>query len=213
MLKKLLFIGLVFLGNLNLIAQEIKEVKIGDQIWMAENLNVDKFKNGDAIPEAKTKEEWKAANKSEQPAWCYHSNISSNGTKYGKLYNWYAVNDPRGLAPEGWHIPSKSEFSKLSNYLYDFVGKKLKSKSGWRTEDLLQNSGDGSNAVGFNGLPAGDRDFSGAWGAIGNSANWWTTSENVLEMAWCAWVSYLGGEFVIKPKSKSSGNSVRCVKD
>jgi hypothetical protein len=184
MFKKLLFFGFIFLNSLQLIGQEIKEVKIGDQIWMAENLNVDKFNNGDLIPEAKTKEEWKAASKNGQPAWCYHNNISSNGSKYGKLYNWYAVTDPRGLAPEGW-----------------------------KTEDLLQNSGDGTNSVGFNGLPAGDRDFSGAWGAIGNSANWWTNSENVLELAWCAWVTYLGGEFFIKPKSKGSGNSVRCIKD
>ena len=109
----------------------IKTVTIGTQVWMTTNLNVDKFRNGDPIPEAKTNEEWERAGENHQPAWCYYENKAANGTKYGKLYNWYAVNDPRGLAPEGFHVPSDEEWTTLEEYLGDDAGKKMKSKSGW----------------------------------------------------------------------------------
>ena len=91
----------------------MKEVKIGDQIWMVENLNVDKFRNGDIIPEAKTNEEWKKANENKQPAWCYYGNDLTYGEKYGKLYNWYAVTDQRGLAPEGYLDEKKIDLRNL----------------------------------------------------------------------------------------------------
>ena len=81
------------------------DVKIGNQIWMVKNLNVETFRNGDHIHEAKTLEEWKIAGENQKPAFCYYNNDPKNGTIYGKLYNWYAVNDPRGLAPAGYHIP------------------------------------------------------------------------------------------------------------
>ena len=122
-----------------------KEIKIGQQVWTTENLNVDKFRNGEIIPEAKTAAEWHKAGENKQAAWCYYNNDSSNGTKYGKLYNWYAVNDPRGLAPEGWHIPSDQEWTDLTNYLggVEQAGAKMKSKEGW-----LEN-GNGTNESGF----------------------------------------------------------------
>lgn len=94
-----------------------KSVKIGAQTWMAENLNVSTFRNGDPIPEVKTNEEWEKAGKEGKPAWCYYDNDPVNSSKYGKLYNWFAVNDPRGLAPEGWHIPRVDEWNTLKNYL------------------------------------------------------------------------------------------------
>ncbi len=92
-----------------------KSVKIGTQIWMTENLNVSTFRNGEPIPEAKTEEEWKKAGENKQPAWCYYNNDPKNGAKYGKLYNWCAVNDIRGIAPTGWHIPSYDEWTILIN--------------------------------------------------------------------------------------------------
>ena len=108
-------------------------VTIGTQVWMTKNLDVATFRNGDPIPQAKTDEEWDKANEKEQPAWCYYDNLPRNGEKYGKLYNWYAVNDPRGLAPEGWHVPSDAEWTVLIDYLGggDVAGTKMKSKSGW----------------------------------------------------------------------------------
>jgi uncharacterized protein (TIGR02145 family) len=90
-----------------------KTVVIGTQTWMSENLNVSTFRNGDRIPEAKTNEEWLMAAENEQPAWCYFNNDPLNQTKFGKLYNWYAVNDSRGLAPNGWVIPSYLDWENL----------------------------------------------------------------------------------------------------
>jgi len=94
----------------------IKTVKIGTQTWMAENLNVSTFRNGDPIPEAKTNEEWDRAGANKQPAWCYYNNDPRNGAKYGKLYNWFAINDPRGLAPEGWHVSNLDDWNILDLY-------------------------------------------------------------------------------------------------
>lgn len=102
-----------------------KEVPIGKQVWMLENLNVDKFRNGDSIPHAKTNEEWKKAGKNKQPAWCYYDNDSKNATKYGKLYNWYAVNDFRNMAPKGWHIPSNAEWNEIENQLLSSKNSKI----------------------------------------------------------------------------------------
>jgi hypothetical protein len=113
------------------VAQTPNEVKIGTQVWMTKNLNVDKFRNGDPIPQAKTREEWKAAGENKQPAWCYYDNDPANGVKYGKLYNWYAVNDARGLAPAGYHVPSDAEWTILENQLGSDAGTKMKSTSGW----------------------------------------------------------------------------------
>ena len=111
----------------------IKGVAIGSQVWTTKNLDVATFRNGDAIPEAKTNKEWEAAGENKQPAWCYYENNTANGTKYGKLYNWYAVNDARGLAPAGWHIPTDQEWKALSTFLggWAVAGKKMKSTSGW----------------------------------------------------------------------------------
>jgi uncharacterized protein (TIGR02145 family) len=108
-----------------------KTVKIGDQVWMAENLNTDRFRNGDIIPEAKSNEDWRDAVQNMKPAWCYYNNDIANGAKYGKLYNWYAVNDSRGLAPTGWHIPTDSEWINIEKKLSADAGKKMKSTSEW----------------------------------------------------------------------------------
>ena len=108
-----------------------KTVTIGTQVWLKENLNVSTFRNGDPIPEAKTAEEWQAAGDAKQPAWCYYDNDPKNGAKYGKLYNWYAVNDPRGLAPAGYHVPTDEEWSVLIGLLGNDAGKKMKSQNGW----------------------------------------------------------------------------------
>jgi uncharacterized protein (TIGR02145 family) len=113
----------------------IKGVAIGTQVWMSTNLNVSTYRNGDIIPQVQDEDAW--ANLT-TGAWCYYENNAANGTKYGKLYNWYAVNDARGLAPAGWHIPTDGEWTVLENSLGDDAGKKMKSTSGWEswTEDI-----------------------------------------------------------------------------
>jgi uncharacterized protein (TIGR02145 family) len=116
-----------------------KTVKIGAQTWMAENLNVDHYRNGDPIPEVQGKKEWSNL---KSGAWCYYNNDSENGKKYGKLYNWYAVNDPRGLAPEGWHVPTEGEFETLKAAVKN-DGNALKAKG------QGSGSGTGTNTSGF----------------------------------------------------------------
>jgi uncharacterized protein (TIGR02145 family) len=108
-------------------------VTIGTQEWMTKNLDVTTFRNGDPIPEVKTDEEWYRASDNKLPAWCYYMNDTVNGRLYGKLYNWFAVNDPRGLAPVGYHIPSDAEWTKLTDFLggESVAGEKMKSTSGW----------------------------------------------------------------------------------
>ena len=93
---------------------EENEIKIGDQTWTTKNLDVDTYRNGDAIPQVQDEKEWVNLTTG---AWCYYENETANGTTYGKLYNWYAVTDSRGLAPTGYHIPNNSEFMTLINYL------------------------------------------------------------------------------------------------
>ncbi|MFZ9583254.1 MAG: fibrobacter succinogenes major paralogous domain-containing protein, partial [Crocinitomicaceae bacterium] len=125
------YLLLILLMGLSL-GLNAQTVTIGTQVWMTKNLNVSTFRNGDPIPEAKTDEEWKKAGENQQPAWCYYDNNPANGAKYGKFYNWYAVNDPRGLAPEGYHVPTDAGWTQLSDYLggEDVAGKKMKSTSG-----------------------------------------------------------------------------------
>lgn len=127
------------------IKAQINGKLIGEQIWMTTNLNVAKFQNGDPIFEAKTKAQWVKASEDKKPAWCYYKNNVQNGAIYGKLYNWYAVNDPRGLAPKGWHIPSKSEWDELSSFLeknIKDVNEALKAKTNWKKYEV------GGNEVG-----------------------------------------------------------------
>jgi uncharacterized protein (TIGR02145 family) len=116
--------------------QTYKTVFIGSQTWMAENLNVDRFRNGDVIPEAKTDEEWKTACCNFQPAWCYYKNDPKNGAKFGKLYNFWAVIDSRGIAPNGWKVPSDDDFNNLKNFIgtYKLSEVELGAKPIYKTE-------------------------------------------------------------------------------
>jgi uncharacterized protein (TIGR02145 family) len=111
----------------------IPSVVIGEQEWMETNLNVETFRNGDVIPEAKTDQEWEKAGEEKKPAWCYFKNNSDNSQIYGKLYNGYAVYDSRGLAPKGWRIPSTTDWNILISFLggVDGAGAKLTHTSGW----------------------------------------------------------------------------------
>ncbi len=185
------------------------EVTIGKQVWMTQNLNVDKFRNGDPIPEAKTKEEWARAGENKQPAWCYYENDPANGAKYGKLYNWYAVNDPRGLAPEGWKIPSDEDWIRLTDFLggAQVAGTKMKSTDFWAE------SGNGTNESGFSGLPGGARYFNGTFTYIGKHGYWWSSPEIGAFNAWYCSLIYNYGSVSRYHVNKTNGFSVRCVKD
>lgn len=172
-----------------------KKVTIGEQVWSTKNLDVSTFRNGEAISHAKTDEEWILAGVNKQPAWCYYANDSIKGTKYGKLYNWYAVNDPRGIAPLGWHIPSDDEWSILQNNLGQDVVHKMKDSGG------------------FNALPGESRNSNGEFNNIGKFAYWWSSIEDDAGYAQCRYVNYHFGNLFGGWVSKGLGLSVRCIED
>lgn len=184
-------------------------VAIGKQVWMHKNLNVNCFRNGDLIPEVKSVEEWKRYGKECKPAWCYYKNDPSNGATYGRLYNWYAVNDPRGLAPLGWHIPTDGEWTTLTNFLggEDVAGGKLKSTSGW-----LEN-GNGTNNSGFTGVPGGQRLPNGEFNPIGHFGTWWSSTEVNTNTARYRYLLFNSGEVNRFYNLKAFGFSVRCLRD
>jgi uncharacterized protein (TIGR02145 family) len=188
--------------------QNFKEVMIGNQIWMAENLNINKFRNGDFIDEAETIDEWEQAIIDKKPAWCYYNGeYKSHG---GKLYNWYAVNDTRMLAPNGWHIPSRIEFKVLIDTLGgdQLAGIKLKSKSGW---DL---NGNGTDEFGFTAIPGGFRHIEGDYNdGYGWAGNWWTSSEENTAEAIYVNINYQSDGVIIGQFDKGSGFSIRCIKN
>ena len=181
---------------------------------MTKNLNVDTFRNGDIILEVKSNEEWENASKEGRPAWCYYDNNPSNGIKYGKLYNWYAVNDSRGLAPEGWHIPNNKEWNQLMDHLggESVAGTKLKSTYGW-IENGNYPTIYGTNESGFTGFPGGYRSKDGDFASIGASCIWWSSSEANTTNAWDRWLNYDERKAFRLDHSKGSGYSVRCVKN
>jgi uncharacterized protein (TIGR02145 family) len=181
-------------------------VTIGSQVWMKHNLDVDHYRNGDPIPEVKDPDEW--ANL-KTGAWCYYENDPANGKTYGKLYNWYAVNDPRGLAPEGWHVSSDEEWKEMEKFLggSDIAGSKLKATGTldggdglWRSptdanvkkffKDMpsLYESARKSlyliktnNSSGFTALPGGVRVFLGNFIYLNYFGSWWTSTSTVDE--------------------------------
>jgi uncharacterized protein (TIGR02145 family) len=188
---------------------QFKTVKIGNQHWMKHNLNVDHFRNGDPIPHAKTDKEWGKAGENKQPAWCYYDNDSENGKKYGKLYNWFAVNDPRGLAPQGYHIPTDEEWEELVSYVggKDVAGIKLKSQSRWK------DNGNGTDEFGFTALPGGYRLGSGSFGYVGYYGLWWSATESGTNSAWDRSVDYGSSNLSRYYNNKELGFSVRCLRD
>lgn len=103
----------------------METIQIGNQEWSTINLNVDKFNNGDIIPEIQTMDEWKTAAINKEPAWCYYDNKPENGVKFGRLYNWYAAIDPRGISPENFRIPNNEDITQLIINLTGGVNRSL----------------------------------------------------------------------------------------
>ena len=122
------FISFLIVNNVN----GQTEIKVGNQIWMKENLKIDRFQNGDIIPEAKTESEWLSAGEAEKPAWCYFNNDPSTENIYGRLYNWYAVKDKRGLAPQGWRVANSDDYQFLLNY-YENLRRIARDKNNGKT--------------------------------------------------------------------------------
>ena len=189
--------------------------------WMKRNLDVDHYRNGDSIPEVRDSTEWKNL---KTGAWCYYNNDPAMGAIYGKLYNWYAVNDPRGLAPTGWHVPSDDEWNQLEICLgmspsySDTIGQqgtdeggKLKETgtSHWQVPNL-----GATNSTMFSALPTGYRlYFNGNFLQVGLDGNWWSSTEANLTQAWHRDLGYDYSKVNRHFVNKGYGFSVRCVKD
>ena len=189
-------------------SESIAVVTIGNQVWTSKNLNVDTYSNGDSIPQVQDPIKW--ANLS-TGAWCYYDNDTSNGNKYGKLYNWYAVHDTRGLAPKGYHLSTAADWEKLTHYLggelQPGTGSKMKSTSGWN------NDGNGTNISGFSGLPAGCRGTDGSFYNIYEYGYWWSTIEDSTRDETLYILHYKIGISEAYDPQKKCGFSVRCLKD
>ncbi len=186
-------------------------VKIGSQIWMQQNLNVSHYRNGDPIPNVQDPVQWYNLTTG---AWCYYENQTSNGTVYGKLYNWHAINDPRGFTPEGWHIPTKNEVDILRSFLDNGENAGYKMKS--TTNDWLSPSTGSDNSSGFTGLPAGYRSNDGGfYSSKGSVAIFWgenpdsQTSQDKYNYTLLSNFTNLYNSSSIK----EMGYSVRCVKN
>jgi uncharacterized protein (TIGR02145 family) len=176
---------------------------IGTQVWLVENLKTRRYRNGDSIPNTIDSTIWNTMGAS-----CAYGNNEKNSITYGRLYNWYAVNDSRGLAPAGWHVPSSAEWKNLYDYLegYRVAGGKLKEKG---TAHWISPNTSATNETGFTALPGGSgRNGSG----LGFQGLWWSaTSSN--SFAICFYMGYDGSYVYNSYGPKDMGSSVRCVKD
>ena len=210
-MKQLIVIATILLtfGDAN--GQIKNEVNIGEQVWMKTELSVVKFRNGDKIKQAQSAKDWNSAIQNKMPAWCYYSESKIDATvKFPKgiLYNWYAVSDARGLAPNGWRIPTVRDFEYVSSIFggEDSVGLHIKSSSGW--DDNLN----GNDISGFSAYPRGVRnggDFS--FEGKGRYIYWWTS-----ERGKCVGLDYTANSLKSLQSKDSDfdfGYSVRCIKN
>lgn len=217
-----------------------KTVKIGEQTWMAKNLKTTTYNDGTPIERKKSKDSWskivmkkKAFDDAETfeadssnlskfmtGAYCWYNNDSAKyADKYGALYNWFTVKTDK-LCPEGWHVPSKKEWTKLEDYL------KISGHNGKEGYVLNANSGwpnnNGPNEYGFSALPDGKRGKYGRFDDLGYYAHWWTSTarrQDSLyydyqgEKAYTIYIVNAHKELNETLKNKASGQSVRCIKD
>lgn len=188
-------------------------ISICCQTWMAKNLDVATYRNGDAVPKVTNAAEWAALTTG---AYCYYNNDSATyAAVYGKMYNWYAVNDPRGLAPEGWHIPSDFEWTTLGDCLggNGVAGGHLKEPGTihWSSP----NTG-ATNITNFTAVPGGYRDDeNGSFNGLGAYVTFWSSLEYtpVPAGAWARTLSSGIDDLGVIALDKNYGYYVRCVKD
>jgi uncharacterized protein (TIGR02145 family) len=178
-------------------------LKFGNNVWMTENLTVSHFRNGDDIPEASTTEEWIRYAETGTPACCFLQDDEGNRNKLGRLYNWFAVSDPRGLAPKGWHIPVDEEWMELTDFLGGGVVAALQ----------MRVIGTVNKQAGFSGLAGGARSEKGKFIGIYSHGYWWTSSQASGSAAWMQLLDYESCDTRRLVYAKTAGLSVRCVRD
>ena len=181
---------------------------LGGQVWMAENLQVTRYRNGDLIPRVTGDAEWSNLNGS---AYCDYQNDSAFSRIYGNLYNGFAIRDGRHLCPEGWHVPSQSEWSSLVNCMGGVTqaGSKLKEAGTvhwhWPNE--------GVNPGSIFALPGGYRNSSGIFDAQGKICQWWTSTPQDSAYVHSLYLNNLDNHVMLSVSGNTSGLSVRCIRD
>jgi uncharacterized protein (TIGR02145 family) len=194
-------------GELHISYQQYPNVTICDQIWMKRNLGVVTYNNGDTIPQITDAAEWVSATTG---AWCYYNNDSTTEAVYGKLYNYPAVSDPRGLAPTGWHVPNNLEWQQLFLCLGGTgeAGGKMKETG---TRHWQDPNAAATNSSGFTGLPGGGRDYGGSFFDKGLTGLWWTSDAFETGGGHCRLFHDSGVVSIYNVFN--AGLSVRCIKN
>jgi uncharacterized protein (TIGR02145 family) len=184
-------------------------VTIGSQVWIAENLKVTHYRNGDPIPHLTALPDW---SDTYFGAYCEYGNILGNGTVYGKLYNFLTVSDPRNIAPAGWHIPTNDEWKVMTDKLGGeaIAGSKMKEKG---TAHWSFPNNDATNESGFNALPGGYRDFSLDFLYVHASGFWWSYTNNGVIQCFIQLVNCDTPNVTKLTTNMNNGFSVRCVRD
>ena len=198
----------LFLVN-DLDGNSYKTVKIGNQLWFAENLKVTKLNDGTLIPNVTDSLAWR---NSINPAYCWYNNDEAQfKVTYGGLYNWYSVNTNK-LCPSGWHVPTKAEWDTLKSFLggYNDAGNKMKEIG---TSHWTQTDSEVTNESGFTGLPGGIIMSKGTCRSIGTDAYFWSSTEYDLNYAWVFRLVTFSGTLSSFYPLKSGGTSIRCIKD
>jgi uncharacterized protein (TIGR02145 family) len=197
-----------------------KTIVIGSQEWMAENLKTSTYRNGDPIATNLTDVEWGNTINTQLGAWAYLNNDSLYECPYGRLYNFFAVADPRHICPAGWHEPTDAEWSELINYLdpnadggnnYNLAATKLKCAGAqyWSSPNSSA-----TNESGFSGLAIGNRNQYGQFFATdGEYAYWWTSSEFDSTTSWVRFLNYNLNNAIRNVGAKQAGNPLRCLRD
>jgi uncharacterized protein (TIGR02145 family) len=185
-------------------------VKIGNQWWMAENLKVTRYRNGDQIIHVWDDNQWIISNY--YGAYCNYNNDPALAQIYGRLYNWYAVNDVRNLAPTGWHIPTDTDWQILVDFLGgdSIAGGKMKDTTLWVSPNM-----GATNSSGFSALPGGYRSsYPGSFNnSLGYNAYFWSATQYSGDIAWRRLINYSGARIHRGGSDKLMGQSIRCVKD
>jgi len=197
-------------------AQKYTSTWIHGQQWMTTNLAVKHYRNGDRIPKVTNPAEWDTLTTG---AWCWYNNDSANGAVYGRLYNWYAVHDPRGLAPAGWHVPSHAEWATLITHLGGnaVAGSKLKATGTIEAGTGLWYAPNwATNSSGFTALPGGMRYYyDGLFYRVGYYGYWWSSTEDIHEysQAWAIVLQSTSIGIWLQDINMPDGLSVRCLRD
>jgi uncharacterized protein (TIGR02145 family) len=188
-----------------------KTITIGAQTWMAENLRVTKYRNGEYISHITKNEDWESQTSG---AYCSYENTTEKAkiATYGRLYNWFAVTDIRNIAPEGWHMPDDTEWDILSDFLGgdSIAGGEMKEIG---TTHWLSPNTDATNESGFSSIPAGARFHYGSFTDIGFGGYYWSKTQNSINLA-CVWIfNQYHGHLGRSDGAKRTGFAVRLIKD